>query len=174
MVMKHIKFDTMNKYACQALVCLMCIFSIATYANPSPTVELNGQLRASLEFFIQKNHLAGAVLSYKLPAKNPVTLAVGYQNVEKKIPMSYQSYFAIGSATKVFLSSQIMQQVALGKKISEEEKKYATKEIQLKLIELISQLEFSRLKVEVQLENMVLDESGHAEETERLLREWPL
>lgn len=28
--------------------------------------------------------------------------------------------------------------------------------------------------LQVQLENMVLDESGHAEETERLLREWPL
>lgn len=28
--------------------------------------------------------------------------------------------------------------------------------------------------LEVQLENMVLDESGHAEETERILREWPL
>ncbi|OGS69747.1 MAG: hypothetical protein A3F91_08425 [Flavobacteria bacterium RIFCSPLOWO2_12_FULL_35_11] len=53
-----------------------------------------------------------------------------------------------------------VQQVALGKKISEEEKKYATKEIQLKLIELISQLKFSRLKVEVQLENMDLTDEA--------------
>jgi bacterioferritin len=28
--------------------------------------------------------------------------------------------------------------------------------------------------LDLQLENMVLDESGHSEETERLLREWPL
>lgn len=28
--------------------------------------------------------------------------------------------------------------------------------------------------LQIQLENMVLDESGHAEETERILREWPL
>src|SRR3972149_3547936 len=28
--------------------------------------------------------------------------------------------------------------------------------------------------LQVQLENMVLDESGHAEETERILRDWPL
>mgnify|MGYP003603778258 CR=1 FL=1 len=28
--------------------------------------------------------------------------------------------------------------------------------------------------LQVQLEDMVLDESGHAEETERILREWPL
>ena len=28
--------------------------------------------------------------------------------------------------------------------------------------------------LQVQLENMVLDESGHAEETERILSEWPL
>lgn len=26
----------------------------------------------------------------------------------------------------------------------------------------------------IQLENMILDESGHAEETERILRDWPL
>ena len=28
--------------------------------------------------------------------------------------------------------------------------------------------------LQVQLENMVLDESGHAEETERILRDWPV
>jgi bacterioferritin len=34
--------------------------------------------------------------------------------------------------------------------------------------------EFGDKGLEVQLENMVLDESGHAEETERILQEWPL
>lgn len=34
--------------------------------------------------------------------------------------------------------------------------------------------EFSDKGLEVQLENMVLDESGHAEEVERILRDWPL
>lgn len=34
--------------------------------------------------------------------------------------------------------------------------------------------EFGDRGLEIQLENMVLDESGHAEETERLLRDWPL
>ena len=34
--------------------------------------------------------------------------------------------------------------------------------------------EFGDKGLEVQLENMVLDESGHAEETERILRDWPL
>jgi bacterioferritin len=33
---------------------------------------------------------------------------------------------------------------------------------------------FGDLGLRVQLENMVLDETGHAEETERMLREWPL
>jgi len=53
-----------------------------------------------------------------------------------------------------------VQQVALGKKIAEEEKEYATKETQLKLTELVAQLEFSRLKVEVQLENMDLTDEA--------------
>ncbi len=34
--------------------------------------------------------------------------------------------------------------------------------------------EFGDKGLEVQLENMVLDESGHAEETERILQDWPL
>ena len=34
--------------------------------------------------------------------------------------------------------------------------------------------EFGDKGLQVQLENMVLDESGHAEETERILRDWPL
>lgn len=34
--------------------------------------------------------------------------------------------------------------------------------------------EFGDKGLEIQLENMILDESGHAEETERILREWPL
>ncbi len=33
---------------------------------------------------------------------------------------------------------------------------------------------FGDVGLKVQLENMVLDETGHAEETERILREWPL
>lgn len=34
--------------------------------------------------------------------------------------------------------------------------------------------EFGDVGLKVQLENMVLDESGHEQETERLLQEWPL
>ena len=49
-----------------------------------------------------------------------------------------------------------VQQVDLGKKISEEEYDYATKEIQMKLNELVSQLQFSKLKTEVQQENLLL------------------
>jgi bacterioferritin len=34
--------------------------------------------------------------------------------------------------------------------------------------------EFGDKGLAVQLEDMVRDESGHAEETERILRDWPL
>jgi len=34
--------------------------------------------------------------------------------------------------------------------------------------------EYGDKGLQVQLENMVLDESGHAEETDRILRDWPL
>lgn len=34
--------------------------------------------------------------------------------------------------------------------------------------------EYGDKGLQVQLEDMVLDESGHSEETERILREWPL
>jgi len=110
-----IKSIKINKYIRRSLVCFMFLFNVLAYANSGTVMDLNGQLKASLEAFIQENNLAGAVLSYKLRSHDPATLAVGYQDVEKKTPLSPDSYFAIGSATKVFLSSQIMQQVALGK-----------------------------------------------------------
>lgn len=34
--------------------------------------------------------------------------------------------------------------------------------------------EFGDKGLQLQLENMVMDESGHAQETERMLRDWPL
>lgn len=49
-----------------------------------------------------------------------------------------------------------VQQVALSKKIAEEEKEYATKETQMKLNELLSQLQFFKIKTEVQQENLML------------------
>lgn len=49
-----------------------------------------------------------------------------------------------------------VQQVALSKKIAEEEQEYVTKEIQMKLNELVSQWRFSKLKTEVQQENLLL------------------
>ena len=113
--MKNIAAGIMTKRICQVFACLICLFSTAIYANPRQTIEINNQLKASLESFIQENHLAGAVVSYTFSSKNPITLAAGYQSVEKKIPMSSNSYFEIGSVTKAFLASQIMQQVALGK-----------------------------------------------------------
>lgn len=49
-----------------------------------------------------------------------------------------------------------VQQVALSKKIVEEEQEYVIKEIQMKLNELVSQWRFSKLKTEVQQENLLL------------------
>jgi len=49
-----------------------------------------------------------------------------------------------------------VQQVALSKKISEEEKEYAAKELKLQFNELVSQLHFSKLKTEVQQESLML------------------
>jgi len=64
-----------------------------------------------------------------------------------------QLQFSIFNGT---VTKNKVQQVILGKKIAEEEKQYALKMYQLQLNELISQLEFTTLKVEVQQENLKL------------------
>lgn len=115
MALKKAVICAITKRIYQAFACLICLLSTVVYGNSRIKLNLNNQLQLSLNTFIHKEYLAGAVLSYKFAAHNTVTLAAGYQDVKKKIPMSSHSYFAIGSTTKAFLSAQIMQQVALGK-----------------------------------------------------------
>lgn len=64
-----------------------------------------------------------------------------------------QLQFSIFNGT---VTKNRVQQVALDKKIAEEKKEYASKEIQMKLNELLSQWRFSKLKTEVQQENLML------------------
>lgn len=54
------------------------------------------------------------------------------------------------------LTKNKVEQIEISKKISEEDKEYTTNEYQMVLSELLSQLEFSKLKVAVQQENKKL------------------
>lgn len=87
-------------------------FCVTSYANANAVSTINDHLKSSMRAFIQKNHIAGAVVSYQFQNQKQTTLSFGYQNVEKKIPMSAESYFPIGSITKAFLSVQIMRAAA--------------------------------------------------------------
>ena len=67
--------------------------------------------------------------------------------------VGFQLQFSIFNGT---VTKNRVQQVGLDKKIAEEEKEYATKETQMKLNELVSQWQFSKLKTKVQEENLKL------------------
>lgn len=107
-ILKHVK-----TYAILNLVGSLCL--LASNAFASQESSLNASIQHTIRNFAQDNHLAGLVVCYQFKSQSIVTIPYGYQNVEKKIPMSQNSYFEIGSITKSFLSAMLMQQVALKK-----------------------------------------------------------
>ena len=105
----HIILKCIKKYAILSL----CLLTSSTFASQEALLDTS--IHHAIKYFAQTNHLAGLVVSYQFKNKSIVTIPYGYQNIEKKIAMSPNSTFEIGSITKAFLSTMLMKQVALKK-----------------------------------------------------------
>lgn len=69
---------------------------------------------------IAKYNIPGLVMSISYPGKPIETFALGYSDVQKKIPMQKQTLFQIGSVTKSFIAALTLQLQEQGKlKISD-------------------------------------------------------
>ncbi len=78
--------------------------------------NLNDQLQDDMKWAMKKYHLSGMSLSYTLGEGSSIqNLVVGYANVENHSLITPNTYFEVGSITKAFISSLIMQQVEMGK-----------------------------------------------------------
>ncbi len=94
------------------ILAFLCIFNLAFADN----AQLSLQLQNALSKALKQYHLAGISISYTLNGPNDIkTLVDGYSSLENSTPMTVNNYFEIGSITKAFISSIIMQQIEAGK-----------------------------------------------------------
>jgi D-alanyl-D-alanine carboxypeptidase len=132
------------------IIALM-VGGILNYTN-AVSDPLDSKLQADMGQALDKYHLGGISVSYKLAGAEIKTLSVGYSDVQNKVPVNPSTYFEFASITKAFVSTLIMQQVALGKidldeKLLDIEKKYPGKNNQLaNLVELYPHLGTITLK----------------------------
>lgn len=104
----------MKKAICYAFVAIsaLLIFRLSfAYTN-----YLDTQLKSDMQWALKKYHLSGISLSYTLGGASDIkTLTAGYSDIKNNIPITSDTYFEVGSVTKAFISSIIMQQVTKGK-----------------------------------------------------------
>lgn len=125
---------------------LLFCFSILLFAfNPSFALsnDINRHIQSDMKWALKRYHLAGISVSYTLSAPSAIqTLGAGYANMATKHPITSKTYFEVGSITKAFVSSIIMQQItktkiSLDETLSNVAKKYPGKDNRLK--ELVKQ-----------------------------------
>lgn len=135
--------------------------------DPSEMLLQNSALRQlELDIEVKKNQIKLAKSAFY-----PTLDAVGvynYQAQEDGFNLSdYQwvntSFVGLQLQFSIFngnITKNKVQQAEIAKNISEEQKEYTTEAIQMQLQEILSHLDFSKQKIEVQSENMDLTEEA--------------
>lgn len=139
-----------------------------TIVDDSPEVLMENSTLKQLELDIElkKNQIKLAKSAFY-----PMLDAVGvynYQAQEDGFNLAdYQwvntSFVGLQLQFSIFngnITKNKVQQAEIAKHISEEQKEYTTEAIQMQLQEVLSHLDFSKQKIEVQLENMDLTEEA--------------
>ncbi|MGB3345100.1 MAG: TolC family protein [Aequorivita sp.] len=136
--------------------------------DPSEMLSQNSALRQlELDIEVKKNQIKLAKSAFY-----PTLDAVGvynYQAQEDGFNLSdYQwvntSFVGLQLQFSIFngnITKNKVQQAEIAKNISEEQKEYTTEAIQMQLQEILSHLDFSKQKIEVQSENMDLTEEAY-------------
>lgn len=100
---------------------IFLIFSISSSSFADGNT-VNKKLKRDIILDLKKYHLSGIAVSYTLGTPTSTqTLTAGYADVLNKKPITPNTYFAVGSIVKAFVSSILLRQVSLGK-ISLDEK----------------------------------------------------
>src|SRR5688500_2617372 len=86
-------------------VCLVCPF-LATHARAAaPDVRIIAQLEAAVEAVRQEMKIPGCALAVVLDDKVVLARGFGLRDVEKNVPVTADTLFAIGSCTKAFTAT---------------------------------------------------------------------
>ena len=80
------------------------------------TTDLESFMDGLLTAVLKEKNIAGATLAVIVDGKVTLTKGYGFADIDKQIPVDPKTtLFRIGSITKLFVWTAVMQQVALGK-----------------------------------------------------------
>jgi D-alanyl-D-alanine carboxypeptidase len=96
-----------------ALLCALSLVGVLVAApaaaQPSLGKEMRGRLAAQVERELRRVHLPGAIVGVSREGREPWTIARGVANLETRRPMTVRSHVRIGSVTKAFVTTLLME-----------------------------------------------------------------
>jgi D-alanyl-D-alanine carboxypeptidase len=118
---KNLHFINHCVFALSLFVCLVvsaCSSARAPTTQVTPTVGVpafTARLQPLLEAKMQQLHIPGAIIFVDDPGQGSWTTTLGTSDLAARVPMNVNSYMRIGSITKTFTATVILQLVDEGK-----------------------------------------------------------
>lgn len=94
---------------------LLAVATIAPPAAADPTADLTVRLDAAIEARVAEMGVPGAVVSLSIPGQIDYVRAVGVSDTATAAPMSIDEHTRIGSVTKTFTGTAVLQLVDQGR-----------------------------------------------------------
>lgn len=105
----------------------MLLVSVIVNAQTSTTKSIDSppeNIRQMIDIFLMQNHIPGVAVAYYVNGK-PYAYYAGYADVEKKIPVTEDTIFEVGSISKIMTSLLFAQEVDMANmSFSDPVKKY--------------------------------------------------
>ena len=93
---------------------LLVIATVAPHAAADPTADLTARLNAAIEARVAEMGVPGAIVSLSIPGEIDYVRAVGVSDTATGAPMSVDDHTRIGSVTKTFTGTAVLQLVDQG------------------------------------------------------------
>ena len=94
---------------------LLVIATVAPHAAADPTADLTARLNAAIEARVAEMGVPGAIVSLSIPGEIDYVRAVGVSDTATGAPMSVDDHTRIGSVTKTFTGTAVLQLVDQGR-----------------------------------------------------------
>jgi D-alanyl-D-alanine carboxypeptidase len=94
---------------------LLVVATLAPHAAADPTADLTAWLDAAVEARVAEMGVPGAIVSLSIPGEIDYARAVGVSDTATRAPMSVDDHTRIGSVTKTFTGTAVLQLVDQGR-----------------------------------------------------------
>jgi D-alanyl-D-alanine carboxypeptidase len=108
-------FASTSRIASLFVLCVLASTTAGTVASPQPEIPLSQQraieaaARKELRAFGGRQPIPGAFIALYIPGKAPYVKSIGYANLRTKAPFRLPDRFRIGSNTKTFVVTVLLQ-----------------------------------------------------------------